>query len=69
MYLATLTPNITFGALLGLATDQYMVSIARECLKRCEAHLCVYISNKNALNKYYGIKFVIFSICVIGLNI
>ena len=24
MYLATLTPNITFGALLGLATDQYM---------------------------------------------
>jgi len=25
MYLATLTPNVTFGALLGLATDQYMV--------------------------------------------
>jgi len=40
MYLATLTPNITFGALLGLATEQYMVSIARECLnKRCEAQL------------------------------
>lgn len=26
LYLATLTPNVTFGGLLGQATDQYMVS-------------------------------------------
>ena len=25
LYLATLTPNVTFGGLLGLATDSYMV--------------------------------------------
>lgn len=25
LYLATLTPNVTFGGLLGLATNQYMV--------------------------------------------
>lgn len=25
LYLATLTPNVTFGGLLGQATDQYMV--------------------------------------------
>lgn len=26
LYLATLTPNVTFGGLLGLATDNYMVN-------------------------------------------
>ena len=26
LFLATLTPNVTFGGLLGQATDQYMVS-------------------------------------------
>ena len=25
LFLATLTPNVTFGGLLGIATDQYMV--------------------------------------------
>lgn len=25
LYLATLTPNVTFGGLLGIATQQYMV--------------------------------------------
>ncbi len=28
LYLATLTPNVTFGGLLGQATDQYMVCIS-----------------------------------------
>ena len=27
LFLATLTPNVTFGGLLGQATDQYMVSM------------------------------------------
>lgn len=29
LYLATLTPNVTFGGLLGQATDQYMVRPSR----------------------------------------
>jgi hypothetical protein len=29
LFLATLTPNVTFGGLLGQATEQYMVSTSR----------------------------------------
>ena len=35
IFLATLTPNVTFGGILGKATDQYMVRIY-VLIKTCE---------------------------------
>ena len=46
LYLATLTPNVTFGGLLGQATDQYMV---REDTLMCGAHGHLFIFQQSLL--------------------
>ena len=51
VFLGTFTPNVTFGGLLGQATDQYMVG----------AHWSYYTGNLNIVT-YTGVK-ITFSPC------